>query len=74
LALLYFLDEMMKAVSFFKEVRQEVTKVKWPSVNEVAVTSLFVLVAAAISGVVLLLIDSAIYKLVKIFLDIGGDL
>ena len=64
----------MKAVSFFKEVRREVSRVAWPSVREVAITSAFVFFAAGLAGIVLLLVDSAIYKLVKMFLGIGGDL
>ena len=62
----------MRAVDFLKEVRREVSKVTWPTVREVAMTSAFVLFATGIAGIILLLVDSGIYKLIKIFLGIGG--
>jgi len=64
----------VRAVDFFREVKQELVKVKWPAMNEVGITLAFVIVAAGIAGIVLLLVDSAIYKLVKMFLGIGGAL
>ena len=62
----------MRAVDFLKEVRREVSKVTWPTLREVVMTSAFVLFATGIAGIVLLLVDSGIYKLIKIFLGIGG--
>lgn len=62
----------MKAVSFLKEVKHELIKVKWPTLKEVAIISLFVVIAAGIAGLLFLLVDSTIYKAIKLLLGIGG--
>ncbi|WP_237697414.1 preprotein translocase subunit SecE [Candidatus Midichloria mitochondrii] len=62
----------MKAVSFLREVKQEVIKVKWPTFREAALISLFVIIAAGLAGLLFLLVDSIIYKAIKLLLGIGG--
>lgn len=62
----------MKAVSFFKEVKQELLKVKWPSSKEAVIISSLVIAAAAISGLLFLFIDTIIYRFIKMFLGMKG--
>jgi preprotein translocase subunit SecE len=47
-------------VEFFKEVRQEVNKVTWPSRRETTITTIMVFVFAAAAGVFFLLADQVI--------------
>ncbi|AEI88805.1 MAG: preprotein translocase subunit SecE [Candidatus Midichloria mitochondrii] len=67
-----FLSKIVKAVSFLREVKQEVIKVKWPTFREAALISLFVIIAAGLAGLLFLLVDSIIYKAIKLLLGIGG--
>ncbi|MDJ1257241.1 MAG: preprotein translocase subunit SecE [Candidatus Midichloria sp.] len=67
-----FLSKIVKAVSFLREVQQEVIKVKWPTFREAALISLFVIIAAGLAGLLFLLVDSIIYKAIKLLLGIGG--
>jgi len=67
-----FLGEIVKAADFLKEVKQELIKVKWPTLKEVSLISLFVVIAASVAGVIFLLIDSVIYKVVRLLLGVGG--
>ncbi|CAG7589963.1 MAG: preprotein translocase subunit SecE [Candidatus Midichloria sp.] len=67
-----FLSKIVKAVSFLREVKQEVIKVKWPTFREATLVSLFVIIAAGLAGLLFLLVDSIIYKAVKLLLGIGG--
>ncbi|WHQ47101.1 MAG: preprotein translocase subunit SecE [Candidatus Midichloria sp.] len=66
------MSKIVKAVSFLKEVKHELIKVKWPTLKEVAIISLFVVIAAGIAGLLFLLVDSTIYKAIKLLLGIGG--
>lgn len=63
---------VMRAVSFVKEVKQELLKVKWPTFREVAVIAAFVILSAGLTGLLFLFIDSVIYKVIKLLLGIGG--
>ncbi|CAK6550913.1 MAG: preprotein translocase subunit SecE [Candidatus Midichloria mitochondrii] len=67
-----FLSKIVKAVRFLREVKQEVIKVKWPTFREAALISLFVIIAAGLAGLLFLLVDSIIYKAIKLLLGIGG--
>jgi preprotein translocase subunit SecE len=62
----------VRVLDFVKDVRIEANKVSWPAMKEVAITSAFVIVVSGIAGVMFLLIDSIVYKLIKLLLGIGG--
>jgi preprotein translocase subunit SecE len=47
-------------VEFFKEVRQEVNKVTWPSRRETIITTIMVFVFAAAAGAFFLIADQVI--------------
>lgn len=60
----------MKARVFIKEVSQETKKVKWPRLKEVVYVALLVIVFASLAGLLCLLVDSVVYKFIKILLGI----
>jgi preprotein translocase subunit SecE len=67
-------DTMAKTspVEFFKEVRQEVNKVTWPSRRETTITTIMVFVFATAAGLFFLLADQIIRMAVTALLGIGS--
>ena len=66
---------MMAKVSPFKflqEVRQEASKITWPSWRETVITTIMVFVMAALAGVFFLLVDQVIRVVVAFVLGIGS--
>ena len=61
---------MANPVKFLQEVRQEVSKVSWPTRNEVLVSTLMVLVLVALASVFFLLSDQVIAWLVSLTLQL----
>lgn len=59
-------------VKFFKEVRDEVRKVTWPSRRETTITTIMVFVFASIAAVFFLLADQVIRVTVTMLLGIGS--
>ncbi len=59
-------------VKFIQEVRQEVSKVTWPTRNEVLVSTIMVLIFTALASTFFLLADQIIFQLVQLMLRIGG--
>jgi len=59
-------------VEFFKEVRQEVNKVTWPSRRETMITTIMVFVFAIIAGLFFLAADQIIRVTVTFLLGIGN--
>jgi preprotein translocase subunit SecE len=57
-------------VEFIQEVRQEVSKVTWPTWKEVWITTLMVLLMVSLASVFFLVTDQAIGWLVRLVL--GG--
>ena len=57
---------------FVQEVRQEVSKVTWPTWKEVWITTLMVLVMVAVASVFFLLTDLALGQLVNMVLGFRG--
>jgi len=55
----------LNPVQFLQEVRQEVSKVTWPTRKEVWVTTLMVLIMVALASVFFLLADQLIGFLVS---------
>ena len=58
-------------IEFIQEVRQEVSKVTWPTWKEVWITTLMVLVMVSLASVFFLITDQAIGWLVQLVL--GGN-
>lgn len=58
-------------VEFIQEVRQEVSKVTWPTWKEVWITTLMVLIMVSLASVFFLVTDQALGYLVRLVLG-GG--
>jgi preprotein translocase subunit SecE len=58
-------------VEFIQEVRQEVSKVTWPTWKEVWITTLMVLIMVSVASVFFLLTDQTLGYLVRLVL--GGS-
>jgi preprotein translocase subunit SecE len=59
---------MNKVVTFFKEVREEVSQITWPNRDEVTRFTFVVLVAIAIMALFLFVVDSALMQIVKLIM------
>ena len=59
-------------ITFMQEVRQEVSKVTWPSWKEVWVTTVMVLIMVALASIFFLLVDQALSHIVRLVLWVGG--
>ena len=57
---------------FYRQVRQEVSKVTWPTRKETLITTLMVLIFVAIMAVFFLIVDSLASFVVRTILGIGG--
>ncbi len=57
---------------FMQEVRQEASKITWPSWRETVITTIIVFVMAAAAGVFFLVADYAIRLVVTFLLGIGS--
>jgi preprotein translocase subunit SecE len=55
-------------VEFIQEVRQEVSKVTWPTWKEVWITTLMVLIMVSVASVFFLVTDQALGYLVRLVL------
>ena len=62
---------MKNPIHFVEEVRQEVSKVSWPTFKEVWVTTLMVIAMVAVTSIFFLLADTAIAWGVQTVLQIG---
>ena len=58
-------------VEFIQEVRQEVSKVTWPTWKEVWITTLMVLIMVSVASVFFLITDQALGYLVRLVLGAG---
>lgn len=58
-------------IVFVQEVRQEVSKVTWPTWKEVWVTTIMVLIMVAFSAVFFLATDQVVGWLIKFILGFG---
>jgi preprotein translocase subunit SecE len=57
---------------FFKQVRQEVAKVTWPTRRETSVSTLMVFVMVVISALFFLVVDQFFAWSVKLVFGLGG--
>ena len=57
---------------FIQEVRNEVSKVSWPSRKETWITTVMVVIMVFISAIFFLLVDQVLSAVVKFILGLGG--
>jgi preprotein translocase subunit SecE len=62
---------MKNPLTFLHEVRQEVSKVTWPTWKEVWITTAMVLVMVALTAVFFLIADQIIATVIQILLGSG---
>ncbi len=62
----------MNIPKFIREVRQESSKVTWPSRRETMQTSIMVLVLTLVVAMFFMLVDWVLGSLVKFVLGLGG--
>ena len=58
-------------LQFFRQVKQEVKKVTWPTKNEVIRTSIMVIIIVAIDSAFFFFVDQILGWIVKSILGIG---
>ncbi len=58
-------------IQFFRQVKQEVKKVTWPTKNEVLKTSLVVIVLVAIAATFFFFVDQILGWAVQLVLGLG---
>lgn len=59
-------------ITFIQEVRQETSKVTWPTWKEVWITTVMVLIMVAFASVFFLLVDQALSHIVRFVLGVGS--
>lgn len=57
---------------FMREVRQEVSKVTWPSRKETGITTVMVFVMSICAALFFMLTDTIISELIQLILGLGG--
>ena len=57
---------------FMREVRQEVSKVAWPSRKETGITTVMVFVMSICAALFFMLTDTIISELIQLILGLGG--
>lgn len=57
---------------FIRQVRQEVSKVTWPSRKETGITTAMVFVMVTLASIFLMTVDIIFAELVQLVLQIGG--
>jgi preprotein translocase subunit SecE len=62
---------MKNPLQFVEEVRQETSKVTWPTWKEVWITTIMVLIMVALTSTFFLLADVVISRVIKVVLGIG---
>ncbi len=57
---------------FIREVRQEASKVTWPTRKETGVTTAMVFVMVVLAAMFFFLVDTVVAKLIQLVLGLGG--
>lgn len=57
---------------FFKQVRQEVAKVTWPSRREATISTTMVFIMVVIAAIFFMLVDQSFAWIVKLVFGLGG--
>ncbi len=66
---------MMAKISpfqFIQQVRQEITKVTWPTRKETTITTIMVFIMVAVAAVFFLIVDYIISEMIKMVLGLGN--
>lgn len=58
-------------LQFYRQVKQEVKKVSWPTRNEVIKTSIMVIIIVAIASAFFFFVDQILGWIVKLVLGLG---
>lgn len=58
-------------LQFYRQVKQEVKKVTWPTKNEVVKTSIMVMIIVAIASTFFFFVDQILGWVVKLVLGLG---
>ena len=58
-------------LQFFRQVKQEVKKVSWPTKNEVVRTAIMVIILVAIASAFFFFVDQILGWVVKLILGLG---
>ena len=61
----------LNPIQFLQEVRQEVSKVSWPTRKEVWITTVAVMIMVTLASIFFMLADQAMAALVQLILGIG---
>jgi preprotein translocase subunit SecE len=59
-------------VDFFREVRQEATKVTWPSRKETMITTAMVFAMSIVAAIFFFFVDQIISFAIRLILGLGG--
>jgi preprotein translocase subunit SecE len=62
---------MKNPLQFIEEVRQETSKVTWPTWKEVWITTVMVLIMVALTSTFFLLADLVISRIIQLVLGLG---
>jgi preprotein translocase subunit SecE len=62
---------MKNPLQFIEEVRQETSKVTWPTWKEVWITTIMVLIMVALTSTFFLLADLVISRIIQLVLGLG---
>ena len=62
---------MKNPLQFIEEVRQETSKVTWPTWKEVWITTIMVLIMVALTSTFFLLADVVISRVIRLVLRLG---
>jgi preprotein translocase subunit SecE len=57
---------------FIREVRQEASKVTWPTRKETGITTAMVFIMVVLAALFFFLVDTIVAKLVQLVLGLGG--
>ncbi len=57
---------------FIQQVRQEITKVTWPTRKETTITTIMVFIMVAMAAVFFLIVDKIISMMIKLVLGLGN--
>lgn len=60
-----------RAKKFIPEVRQEVSKVVWPTRREATMTTIFVFVFALIAAIYFMVVDTIIHRIINWVVDVA---
>lgn len=57
---------------FIREVRQEASKVTWPTRKETGITTAMVFIMVVLAALFFFLVDTVVAKLIQLILGVGG--